>query len=375
MRIMHFLVGRCNPESANGVDKTIYYLSKAQAKLGHEVNVVAITSKPKILIPGVQLHHYPARRKYFSLSEELTGFISDYQPQIVHMHSVYTPQNWYLSKLLLRSNIPYVITPHGGLNHYILKRNKLKKQLYKILFELPILNRAFFIHAVGDKDDIQLYGAKTPIITIPNGFDLTSIPSQIDPNYLKNKLQPFRNKRIFVFVGRLDIFHKGLDLLVQAFSQSDHTKACLVFIGPDWKNNKQTLIKLAYRLKLEKDIFFLGPAYSGEKFNIIAGSDVFVNTSRWEGLPFAVLEACAMKKPCIVSDAANLTKLLEKYQAGILVKPEIRAIATALDQFIEMRPEQLSEMGRNAHKMVEAELRWENIALRLVQEYEKHSNV
>jgi len=374
MRIVHFLVGRCNPESANGVDKTIYYLSKTQAELGHKVNVVAITSKPMLSIPGVQLHHYLPGRTPFSLPKSLIKFINDYQPEIVHMHSVYTPLNWSLSKLLLKNNIPYTITPHGGLHPQVSQRNHIRKLLYKNLFELTFLNHAAFIHAVGDKNDILQYGVKTPIITVPNGFDIASIPKQIDPQYLKNTIPLSKDKRVFVFIGRLDLFHKGLDLLVHAFSQIDYSKAYLVIVGPDWNNSKKSLSNLIHTLKLENAVYLLGPAFSKKKFNIIASSDVFLNTSRWEGLPFTVLEACAMAKPSIVSLAANIGGFLEKYNAGYIVKPEINSIVKALDKFISIHTKQLSEIGRNARKMVETEFCWTNLTVRLIQEYEKFSN-
>ena len=41
MRIVHFILGRCNPDSANGVDKTAYYLSKTQTSMGHQVSLAA----------------------------------------------------------------------------------------------------------------------------------------------------------------------------------------------------------------------------------------------------------------------------------------------------------------------------------------------
>jgi len=33
MRVIHVLLGRCNPESASGVDKTVYHLARHRAAL------------------------------------------------------------------------------------------------------------------------------------------------------------------------------------------------------------------------------------------------------------------------------------------------------------------------------------------------------
>ena len=62
MRIAHFCIGRCNPESANGVDKTVYYLSRAQATLGHDVAVFSLTEKSTLPIPGVMVRAYAPMR-------------------------------------------------------------------------------------------------------------------------------------------------------------------------------------------------------------------------------------------------------------------------------------------------------------------------
>lgn len=58
MRIVHFTLGRCNPDSANGVDKTVYYLSKTQAALGNAVTVFSLTVKSPIPIQGVAVKTY-----------------------------------------------------------------------------------------------------------------------------------------------------------------------------------------------------------------------------------------------------------------------------------------------------------------------------
>jgi len=55
MRIAHVLLGRCNPDSANGVDKTVYYLAHHQASLGSQVAVFSLTVKEPIPIPGAEV--------------------------------------------------------------------------------------------------------------------------------------------------------------------------------------------------------------------------------------------------------------------------------------------------------------------------------
>ena len=57
LRIAHFILGRCNPDSANGVDQAVYHFARTQAALGHPVAVFSLTEKPALPIPGVTVFH------------------------------------------------------------------------------------------------------------------------------------------------------------------------------------------------------------------------------------------------------------------------------------------------------------------------------
>ncbi len=59
MRIAHVLLGRCNPDGANGVDEAVYHLSRHQAALGAEVGIVSLTVKEPIPVPGVEVKDLP----------------------------------------------------------------------------------------------------------------------------------------------------------------------------------------------------------------------------------------------------------------------------------------------------------------------------
>lgn len=371
MRIAHFIIGRCNPDSANGVDKTVYYLSKTQAALDHEVAVFSLSIKPPLPIPKVQVKAYPPKRNPFALPKKLLSDLKDWRPQIVHMHSVYIPQNWALHQWLQKEKIPFVVTPNGGLNQHVYKKHLYLKLPYKYLFELPFLNRSAFVHSVGDTDAILRYGVKAPVAVFPNGLDLDSIPTDADPHYLAKKLPELEGKRIFLFLGRLDPDHKGLDLLLAAFAQIDTQNCVLVLVGPYWKNSNVELHRIVNKLQIERNVIFLGPVFGKEKFDILASCDVFVHPSRWEGLPFSVLEACALAKPCLVSHAANPMGLIIHHQAGFIIEPKVESLKNGLSRSIELDSASLREMGFQARNMLKNQFQWMDIAQNMIIEYKK----
>ncbi len=375
MKVVHILNGRCNPDSANGVDKTVYYLSKYQAEANNTISVFSVTNKTALPIPNVNIETFIPGRFPFQIPPKLRARILEYKPDIVHLHSTYIPYFFTLSNFLLKQSIPYVVTPHGGLSKFVTSRNRYIKIPYKFFFELSLLNNSNFVHSVGDADDILEYGVKVPIVTMPNGIEPFNIPEKdkaISEIGKKITIKKIKDKRIFLFIGRLDPIHKGLDLLIQACESLKSHSCLVILIGPDYKDNRIKLESMVEKLGLSDTVFFYGPAFGNEKLNLLAITDVFLHTSRWEGLPFSVLEAAACGKPCLLTPAANPLGMLKKYNAGILVEDSIESIAEGLNCFLNLSNEELLNLGENARKMVLKEFNWRSIAESMVQTYQKY---
>jgi glycosyltransferase involved in cell wall biosynthesis len=59
--------------------------------------------------------------------------------------------------------------------------------------------------------------------------------------------------------------------------------------------------------------------FGREKEALLDSAFVFVHTSRWEGMPFAVIEALATGCPVLVTPATNLGDYVEGFGAGVVV--------------------------------------------------------
>jgi glycosyltransferase involved in cell wall biosynthesis len=392
MRIAHFLLGRCDPHSANGVYQTVFHLSRAQSALGHEVAVFSIASEPAFPIAGVEVRMYaPAvvcrlpvgarlqellgHRSPLNLPRQLRRDLVQWRPDIVHLHVMHIPQNAVLARDLHAAGIPYCFTPHGCLTREALRRNLLIKRISGVLFERGFLARAALLHMVSERDceGLALYGLTTPTVIAPNGIDPTSVPARCNRQRLQQRYPQTVSARVLLYLGRIDIRQKGLDLLVQAMSEiSPSTDVVAALVGPDWRDNLRQLRQLIASRGLAERVILAGPAYGREKWDLLASADVFVQASRWEaGISFSALEALAAGKPMLLTRPADPSGLVAECGAGEVVEPEPQQLARAIERMTMLPAADLIRMGSNARQLAEREFGWKPIAQTIAGAYER----
>ena len=362
-------------ESPHGVDKTVYYLSRAQALEGAKVAVFCLSPKPVIPIPGVEVANFTPRRNPFALAPELEEATRRWRPDFIHLHCPWQPSNVPLARLARRLGIPYTITAHGNLSPRLLKRNPLFKLPYKLLFDAPIFHRAAFVHAIADMDDIRAYGITRPLVIAPNGFELGDVPSPLDP--ARAGFPDLTGSELLLFLGRLDTAQKGLDLLLEAFARlhRERPAARLALAGPDWKGSRLRLEALARELGIAAAVTFCGPVTGDAKYHLMSAARAFVHPSRWEaGIPFSVLEALATGTPCLLSTAADPGRMVERHGAGITVENEPDSLASGLRAMLDASPEQRGEKANRARELIRTQFAWEKSARTLLDAYRDHAS-
>jgi glycosyltransferase involved in cell wall biosynthesis len=391
--VAHFLVGRCNPESPNGVDKTIYHLSRTQAEMGQRVAVFSITDKPAIPISGVEVRTYaPVRltslplpnerikdllfnRSPLNFPRDLVKDLLAWDPGVVHFHFVHIPQAIRLARRLRSVGIPYCVSLHGGLAVEAQRRRRTAKKAFAALFERTYLTQAAFLHAVSrlDVEGTLAYGVKNRFASAPNCIDPAEMPNVLDPEFLQRRLPGLRGRHVFLYLGRLDPEQKGLDLLLRGWAESRETTrddSALVLVGPNWRGGQEWLVTLAHSLGIRDSIYFTGAATGTEKWSLLTAADIFVHPSRWEaGVPFAVLEAMLTGMPLMLTRAADPDGLVERYRAGFLIEPDPDSIAAGLIEASRQDPSRLLELGSAARRLVDREFRWERTAEKLLTAY------
>lgn len=366
MEIIHVILGKANPDRMNGVNKVVHQLATQQALAGKKVSVWGITKHTTHNYPNrnFDTHLFKAFENKFKLDESLVTELNHYTHNtIFHLHGGFNPVLYSVSKELHRRNIPFVFTPHGAYNEIAMQRSFRMKRLYSMLFEKKLINRASCIHCLGksEVEGLKKIAPGARAVLVPYGFEM---------NY-SDILMPVRQKLIVGFCGRLDIYTKGLDALLKAFTLLKNTQplAELWIIGD---GNERAKLEKMIASEKTPGIILWGSRYGEEKNALLKQMHLFAHPSRNEGLPSAVLEASALGIPCVVTRATNVGENISKYHCGQVIEqtepvPLFQAMSELCNQVTNGSVQQ---MGYAAQQMVHEEYNWGKIIDRFDELYQ-----
>ncbi len=160
-----------------------------------------------------------------------------------------------------------------------------------------------------------------------------------------------RNERKKVlFLGRL-LPVKGVKFLVEA-AKDIPAEIIIAGDGPE-----KPLLQKMISERGVNNVRFLGQVEKPEK--LLQECDVFVLPSLSEGLPIAMLEAMAARKPCVVTD---IGLPVQDCETALVVKPgDPKALAFALNKVL--KDEKLAnKLAENGFRMVSTKFTWKKAA-------------
>ncbi|MBE5946569.1 MAG: glycosyltransferase family 4 protein [Lachnospiraceae bacterium] len=154
----------------------------------------------------------------------------------------------------------------------------------------------------------------TDVSYVPGvGVDTESIYSlSVNADAKKKELKLPADKKIILTVAEL-IHRKNIEASIRAFAGSKHNDSILVICG------KGVLLKelkdLSKELDISDRVHFLG--YRTDILDIYKISDLFLFTSRQEGLPVSIMQAMAAGLPIVASDIRGNRDLLKPYDESL----------------------------------------------------------
>jgi len=289
------------------------------------------------------------------------------RPDLVVFHSTYIPAHAKIASLLSKAGIPYIVCPRGGMTRNSQANKRLKKRIGNLLFFNYVVSRAVGLHYLTEGESKASVPWKLPQFVVGNGVEMPDADKLAAPGSCAG-LQ-------LLFVGRLHVLHKGLDVLLEACAevgdQLRSADARLDLHGPDYFGSAAALIRQIKSLGLQDIVEVHGPVVGEAKTELLRRADVFLHPSRSEGHPSALLEAIAHGLPCLLTANTNMAEQVTAAGAGWQVEPSVESIAEGLQKILACDRKILQAAGANARQLAVEQFDWTRVADQCVRQYQK----
>ncbi len=285
------------------------------------------------------------------------------KPDLVIFHECYRREYLQISRELKRNNIPYVIMPHGELRREAQKKKWLKKKIANLLLFRSFTEQALAIQCLSEDEKNSTYFGKNRFVGT-NGIEM---PQQCKETFSEKGVK-------FLYIGRYEWRVKGFDLLFAGIRQEAaflREHGCKFYMyGPDIKGRFAQVTDLIKKYEVE-DLIELNHEISGEeKIKTLLSADIFIQTSRHEGMPMGILEAMSYGLPCLVTEGTALGKQIEEANAGWDAGRKAQSIAKAICCAVEQR-EEWKIKGENGRRYVADHYEWGLVSEKTVETYQK----
>jgi glycosyltransferase involved in cell wall biosynthesis len=192
---------------------------------------------------------------------------------------------------------------------------------------------------------------------------LEVIPNGVSTELLSSLERPADSRGYILFIGRIDIYGKGLDTLIDAYARFykafPETRLVVAGDGRDMELFRSMLAKLPE--EVAGNVELTGWVSGDKKTDVLKNALFVVFPSRHEVQPIAVLEAMAAWKPVIVSDIREFSFVTGKNAGTSFLTGDAQSLAESMKHL--MRSDEKPAMGRRGRDLVK-DFTWESIALK-----------
>jgi glycosyltransferase involved in cell wall biosynthesis len=327
MKVLHLRSGG----GLYGAEMVILALARGLSEAGHDAAVMnlrppgrgsaALVEAARNL--GLESQEIACGSKLdFAAVRALNRYLRGRRVDLIHSHDY---KSDFYAFLCGRANeVPFVATCHNWAS------DQLRMRLYKAVNKL-LMRRFSKVAAVSEplRKELLLSGIDdAKLVMIPNGVP---VPGCIPPDRsakIRESLGIGADEGVVISVGRLSPEKGHLNLIAAApavAAARPRSRFLIVGDGP----LRLELEEATQARRLGASVMFLGERRDvGE---LLAASDVFVLPSFKEGLPLALLEAMARRKPVIAAPVGEIPTVVTHGVSGLLIDPaDAPALARAI---------------------------------------------
>ncbi len=318
----------------------------------------------KLVMASKVIYSFEARRK-------LKGLLSEFRPDVAHVHCIYHHLSPSVLPLLREEGIPVVLTAHDL---------KIACPAYKMLNRGGVCERcktgsvlnvvkhrcvrdSLAASAIVAAESalhgwLQTYRKHLSKVVAPSRFfleklvewgwsreQLVYIPNYVDSSKFEPKFDP---GEYFLYFGRMAP-EKGVHTLLRAAAKAG-VALKLAGTGPEM----DALKTLAADIGVNAE--FLGFRSGSDLHELIRHARAVVLPSEWyENAPMSVLESFAFGKPVIGAQIGGIPEMIEHGENGwTFPSGDVIALADVLSGVAMQSSAELVRLGKNARNGVEA---------------------
>ena len=291
-----------------GTEKVILQISKflIDNNDNNKVNIAICSSdgisREQFMEAGLKIYQIPKFKKKYSLLSNLFNLsksIQDFNPDVIHTHSLYSLVLIYFLKKIKIHNASIIHTGHGG----------PRKNYDKVAAYISALADKYITISEHSYKYLKSKVNHQKLCLIKNGVDYPSS----EELYINTKSLNKNDVLNLAYVGRLTI-QKGLLVLIDAIEEliKKGIKVNLKIIGDG--ELKKYLENEVMKKGLQDNIFFLG--YKPNPWIEVKEIPIIVMPSLWEPGGLVALEAIVRNHTVVVSNIDGLKDAIRDGENG-----------------------------------------------------------
>lgn len=350
-----------------GVSALACGLSRALSRGGADVEVFGVEDGQgaHALDEWLPLRPHLSRRAWppaLALAPGQVGELRAARLDMLHTHGLWTAQSLRSLAWARATGRPYLVSPHGMLDSWALRRAALAKRLAGWMFETRHLDGAGCLHALcaAERDAIRARGYRGAVCEIPPGVDLPSGGPHTPPSWADG-IESGRS--ILLYLGRLHP-KKGLASLIASWAEASRASPAvrgswaLVIAGWGQPEHESEIRAIAAAHASSAPIRFVGSVLGDERAATYRAARALVLPSLSEGVPLTVLEAWSHGLPVLMTDACNLRDGFAE-GAAVRLSPAADGTLVGLMDMLGLSDAERAAMGQRGRRLVERRFSWE----------------
>lgn len=290
------------------------------------------------IVPDLVREVSPLRdlRAWRTLRDHVRSFAEDGAPVLVHTHS---SKAGILGRLAARSGrATRVVHTVHGFGHPAFSSALARRVALAAERHVAPMTDAFVVVAQANADEGRALGlfADKPVELIRSGFDVNAFR---EPGVTREQARTALGlPPAAPVVGVVACFkpQKAVADFLTAFAHvRSHVKDAVAIVVGDGEL-RTPLERLRAHLGLDAAVSFVG--WRDDVPRILRALDAFVLTSRWEGLPRAVVQAMAAHVPVVATAADGTADVVKDGVTGVLCPVgDVDAIAAGIVRVLQAR--------------------------------------